>query len=86
MHFNPRPPHGGRHYHLDDCGVPIIISIHVPRMGDDGATTFLRLWGEPISIHVPRMGDDNEGYPALNGWAISIHVPRMGDDSRGLQL
>ena len=57
-----------------------VISIHVPREGDDV------LGGEQhhalhISIHVPREGDDvifsdHSGVPA----DISIHVPREGDD------
>ena len=36
------------------------ISIHVPRMGDDGdGIQHGRVHG-PISIHVPRMGDDGK--------------------------
>ena len=34
------------------------ISIHVPRMGDDGGVHMKVLVACEISIHVPRMGDD----------------------------
>ena len=57
-----------------------MISIHVPRVGDDWNTT--RPGGpQCISIHVPRVGDDG-ALQALAGQAadISIHVPRVGDD------
>ena len=35
VHFNPRPPHGGRPKKIDNGRVIYGISIHVPRMGDD---------------------------------------------------
>ena len=58
INFYPRPPYGGRPCRDDYSPGDVIISIHVPRMGDDpdddalGAT-------DAISIHVPRMGDDS---------------------------
>ncbi len=46
MYFNPRPPRGGRRYGYgiaEDMG---LISIHVPRVGDDGTPAGLEwIWG-----------------------------------------
>ena len=58
----------------------MIISIHVPRVGDDeiSAVIIQKNW---ISIHVPRVGDDVETLvPIIMQIIISIHVPRVGDD------
>ena len=56
-----------------------IISIHVPREGDD---VFLlpEETAPSISIHVPREGDDQKKNIPLSIADISIHVPREGDD------
>ncbi len=55
------------------------ISIHAPRMRDDGARRVPLHVGE-ISIHAPRMRDDPQPEPEAIGWDISIHAPRMRDD------
>ena len=56
-YFYPRPPYGGRPPRGVHCPLSIVISIHVPRMGDDrGRNWWFVVY--PISIHVPRMGDD----------------------------
>ena len=58
----------------------IIISIHVPREGDDSEIKS-SVKNTAISIHVPREGDDQEASERINELAtISIHVPREGDD------
>ena len=57
-----------------------MISIHVPREGDDNCWSG---WEGrfDISIHVPREGDDRQQDVLLPAVHISIHVPREGDDS-----
>ena len=55
--FNPRPPHGGRLGFGYRARRQILISIHVPRTGDDVNTATNTTQGD-ISIHVPRTGDD----------------------------
>ena len=57
-----------------------VISIHVPRMGDDKVKCQEQIVRQNISIHVPRMGDDDNGFFKYILFDISIHVPRMGDD------
>ena len=56
--FYPRPPRGGRQFrHRSTAQVLLLISIHVPREGDD-VCQYGRLNPLQISIHVPREGDD----------------------------
>ena len=58
-----------------------VISIHIPRVGDDamGNTMFSARCG--ISIHIPRVGDDAlRRILAAGVFSISIHIPRVGDD------
>ena len=58
IHFNPRPPRGGRLQLLRSCVDYLNISIHAPREGGDlygfapGPSLIL------ISIHAPREGGD----------------------------
>ena len=58
----------------------IVISIHVPREGDDRDHSKTELINR-ISIHVPREGDDGDQNNPQVYHAISIHVPREGDDA-----
>ena len=55
--FNPRPPCGGRRVHPQPPDVPVIISIHAPRVGGDGGTA-PAVPQASISIHAPRVGGD----------------------------
>ena len=55
--FNPRPPCGGRRVDPAALGYIDVISIHVPRAGDDVVPVPSALYWN-ISIHVPRAGDD----------------------------
>ena len=57
INFYPRPPYGGRPSDWTVWGWSYLISIHVPRMGDDNQKPD-KSQKENISIHVPRMGDD----------------------------
>src|SRR5699024_3734265 len=57
-YFYPRPPRGGRLGTHSNAGADEeIISIHVPRVGDD-ARPWSSLLVVEISIHVPRVGHD----------------------------
>ena len=60
-------------------GQQLIISIHVPRVGDDASPSPVEA-GRKISIHVPRVGDDLMDSDGSSFYLISIHVPRVGDD------
>ena len=58
-----------------------MISIHVPRMGDDNRY-IEKVTGRKDFNPRPRMGDDRTVVPTVSAFMISIHVPRMGDDSQ----
>ena len=62
-------------------GEVLLISIHIPRVGDDDLGAFDFDFALPISIHIPRVGDDDAEQYLLNGFRISIHIPRVGDDN-----
>ena len=57
-----------------------LISIHVPREGDDVQDAYAKQNYANISIHVPREGDDYLDGRVILAINISIHVPREGDD------
>ena len=58
-----------------------MISIHVPREGDDRYSRPRPATALAISIHVPREGDDRRCLMSTGtAMRISIHVPREGDD------
>ena len=57
IHFNPRPPCGGRRAGAECGGTPAGISIHAPRVGGD-PVLFISLEMDTISIHAPRVGGD----------------------------
>ena len=79
MHFNPRPPCGGRHHRR----------IPLPQAGQFQSTP--PVWGATlsreaaekalgISIHAPRVGGDGYTWAGLASAVISIHAPRVGGD------
>ena len=59
----------------------LLISIHVPRVGDDAGRDHMKRQRPDISIHVPRVGDDLYSVDIPYLMLISIHVPRVGDDA-----
>ena len=59
---------------------PTVISIHIPREGDDLGELTAMDKSEVISIHIPREGDDGWLDCHDRGGQISIHIPREGDD------
>ena len=86
MHFNPRPPRGGRQTDNKGKAKTKNISIHAPREGGDniaknGSNNRL------ISIHAPREGGDlTREYHQKMQDNISIHAPREGGDSKDAQF
>ena len=61
IHFNPRPPRGGRLYRWPLMGNRFLISIHAPREGGDFHVDIGREVTRIISIHAPREGGDFGG-------------------------
>ena len=57
FYFNPRSPHGERHFNPPANGGERNISIHAPRTGSDGGGSVAQRYGR-ISIHAPRTGSD----------------------------
>ena len=82
LHFNPRPPRGGRRD--DDRRAPSkpIFQSTPPARGatKSKAKTIGTLI---ISIHAPREGGDGTGASGGLEVSISIHAPREGGDLRG---
>ena len=62
----------------------MMISIHVPRVEDDGVGVDFAVFFSPISIHVPRVEDDGERRGKDLKRGISIHVPRVEDDDTSM--
>ena len=60
MHFNPRPPRGGRLKSVQKKYGDEEISIHAPREGGDLDGFRLFLLFPVISIHAPREGGDSQ--------------------------
>ena len=58
IHFNPRPPRGGRRGVKLDRLQTRSISIHAPREGGDSGYQYEDLRLVVISIHAPREGGD----------------------------
>ena len=81
-HFNPLPPHGGRHWIDGFFDKFAKISIHSLRMEGDAYCGAIRRTRKRISIHSLRMEGDNDfGYNLISD-NISIHSLRMeGDDT-----
>ena len=62
-HFNPLPPHGGRHCEVVIFKHFVDISIHSLRMEGDVKGLIPKLGGSTISIHSLRMEGDNFELP-----------------------
>ena len=83
LHFNPRPPRGGRRrtgYSSDRWDS---ISIHAPREGGDISWAALWAWWRDFNPRPPRGGRPSL-YNAVAVFSrISIHAPREGGDFSG---
>ena len=86
LYFNPRPPRGGRPFHVLCPLNRSDISIHAPREGGDTHQQ-PDAARPPISIHAPREGGDFVHF-CLSGSPdrISIHAPREGGDTMAARL
>ena len=80
LHFNPRPPRGGRRTKVTGYNVFTTISIHAPREGGDKKTRTYQQKRD-ISIHAPREGGDALSEESAAVSQISIHAPREGGDN-----
>ena len=67
----------------------MLISIHIPRVGDDGAHWSESKHGYLISIHIPRVGDDRANQQAAlmqqlfqstsPVWGMTVISDSLGD-------
>ena len=80
LDFYPRPPRGGRPGACRQAGATYIISIHVPREGDDGCYTSFFLTNKKFLSTSPARGTTMVVQAGFSRKNISIHVPREGDD------
>ena len=79
LDFNPRSPHGERHWLPCTPEQGKDISIHAPRTGSD--VRFPSEVSAPgISIHAPARGATASPWTSPVGAMISIHAPRTGSD------
>ena len=79
MHFNPRPPRGGRR----PVRTRLMIFWHFnprPPRGGRPPSGMCKCRAETISIHAPREGGDRILRRGRLGQLISIHAPREGGD------
>ena len=54
--FNPRSPHGERHFNLTVSVMPFTISIHAPRMGSDIIKILNQRWCDRFQSTLPAWG------------------------------
>ena len=79
-HFNPLSPHGERLGVTAVVAWAVMISIHSPRMGRDGAGYHGAGDGGIFQSTLPAWGE-TQGFAGRAGARlISIHSPRMGRD------
>ena len=78
--FNPRSPHGERHYHLQGELSQCHFNPRSPH-GERRKKTAIRCTQCRISIHAPRTGSDFSGNVIYQHILISIHAPRTGSDA-----
>ena len=81
MDFNPPAPCGAGRLSCSSPTSETQISIHLPRVGQDGQQGRLCIVGNDISIHLPRVGQDVRQNRRGRCRAISIHLPHVGQDS-----
>ena len=82
VHFNPRPPCGGRRANDLTCARHRAnFNPRPPCGGRPPGGRYTAHWS-PISIHAPRVGGDQSGSQNWRTPSISIHAPRVGGDLR----
>ena len=83
LHFNPRPPRGGRPGAVLRILQIQQISIHAPREGGDSDQSYTRFPYSRISIHAPREGGDKIQYDLFRGvYNFNPRPPRGGRRSK----
>ena len=86
MHFNPRPPCGGRLNGYDISVFPVWISIHAPRAGGDGDNMGTSATRAKFQSTPPVRGATLKPRRRACFQNISIHAPRAGGDAGGYQI
>ena len=86
LHFNPRPPWGGRPPYFLRCPLGIYISIHALRGEGDRKDTDYKAARMGISIHALRGEGDCHLCRFLGIAAISIHALRGEGDAECLLI
>ena len=81
IHFNPRPPRGGRRENANYIQGNSEISIHAPREGGDEGTPLSPSIYERFQSTPPARGATNQFHTCSKGQDISIHAPREGGDT-----
>ena len=80
IHFNPRPPRGGRRENANYIQGNSEISIHAPREGGDEGTPLSPSIYERFQSTPPARGATLKPWERMFLIKISIHAPREGGD------
>ena len=80
VHFNPRPPRGGRRSTSAGAMTLSIFQSTPPARGATLQFHFITVSTNDISIHAPREGGDGQLLAVVGDLVISIHAPREGGD------
>ena len=75
------PAWGTTYVFHNATSIHVDISIHVPRVGDDGQRNGAVLPSRRFLSTSPAWGTTPASFPVTHGVDISIHVPRVGDDN-----
>ena len=86
MHFNPRPPRGGRLSEYIISGMVRIFQSTPPARGATAKRTLWTLWSGYFNPRPPRGGRQGIPRQAVIPHQISIHAPREGGDSKDAQF
>ena len=79
-HFNPRSPHGERHFIKTPCLIIAFISIHAPRTGSDCSMKRHGRINGAFQSTLPARGATAKARKKIKKILISIHAPRTGSD------
>ena len=79
-HFNPRPPHRGRHFHQCPRPQKAQISTHAPRTGGDGIGPDTYKGRYQFQPTPPAQGATKPCKAGFRRFGISTHAPRTGGD------
>ncbi len=77
--FNPRSPHGERHFGVDESGKNLPFQSTLPTRGATATRRHTRRLCS-VSIHAPHTGSDDKLTGLPNSTPVSIHAPHTGSD------